>query len=219
MIQVYEDTAGLAAGEPVLDTGEPLQVELGPGLLGSIFDGTQRPLTVLARAGENPLGRPMIPRGVAARPRPRAKLEFEPRVEDGDRVGPGDVLGIVQETAALAHRILVPPGTRRHRHGTSAAAPRGWTTRSSGSTEQPLTMLTRWPVRQPRPAAGRLALDTPFITGQRVDRHALPARARRHRDDPRRLRHRQDRARAIAREVGARRRRSSTSPAASAATS
>ena len=65
MIQVYEDTSGLAAGEPVLDTREPLRVELGPGLLGSIFDGTQRPLSVLARAGENPWGSPMIPRGVA----------------------------------------------------------------------------------------------------------------------------------------------------------
>ena len=167
MIQVYEDTSGLTAGEPVIDTREPLRVELGPGLLGSIFDGTQRPLTVLARAGENPWGRPMIPRGLSAPALDRERRwEFEPAVGVGEPVGAGDMLGTVQETAQFTHRILVPPGVA----GTVTDVRSGpariddpvvWI---DGS---PLTMLSRWPVRRPRPAAGRLGLDTPFVTGQR----------------------------------------------------
>jgi V/A-type H+-transporting ATPase subunit A len=168
VIQVYEDTSGLAAGEPVVDSGRPLQVEIGPGLLGAIFDGTQRPLTVLARAGENPWGMPMIPRGVAplALDRERPWL-FEPIVAAGDRVGPGDVLGTVQETAALTHHILVPPGLAGTVTDVRAGDARVDDTvvLIDGS---PLTMLARWPVRLPRPTAGRLALDTPFVTGQRA---------------------------------------------------
>jgi V/A-type H+/Na+-transporting ATPase subunit A len=167
VIQVYEDTSGLTAGEPVLDTGEPLQVELGPGLLGSIFDGTQRPLTVLARAGDDPWGTPMIPRGVAPPALDRERSwEFEPAVGAGDEVDAGDLLGSVQETAALAHRILVPPG----RAGTVTEV-RGGETRVHDSVvwidDEPLTMLSRWPVRRARPAAARLELDTPLVTGQR----------------------------------------------------
>jgi V/A-type H+-transporting ATPase subunit A len=167
VIQVYEDTSGLTAGEPVTDTREPLRVELGPGLLGSIFDGTQRPLTVLARTGENPWGRPMIPRGLSAPALDRERTwEFKPAVAAGDPVGAGDTLGSVQETAQFIHRILVPPGTA----GTV-------TDIRSGSARvddpvvwidgRPLTMLSRWPVRHPRPAAGRLDLDSPFVSGQR----------------------------------------------------
>lgn len=167
VIQVYEDTSGLAAGEPVLDSGEPLQVELGPGLLGSIFDGTQRPLTELARAGENPWGTPMIPRGVAPSALDRERSwEFQPAVAAGGRVGPGDVLGSVQETVALAHSILVPPGVA----GTITevrAGPARIDDPVVWIDGDPLTMLSRWPVRRARPAAGRLALDTPFVTGQR----------------------------------------------------
>jgi V/A-type H+/Na+-transporting ATPase subunit A len=167
VIQVYEDTSGLTAGEPVTDTREPLRAELGPGLLGSIFDGTQRPLTLLARAGENPWGRPMIPRGLSAPALDRERTwEFEPAVAAGDPVGAGDTLGIVQETAQFRHRILVPPGTA----GTV-------TDIRSGSAQiddpvvwidgRPLAILSRWPVRHPRPATGRLGLDTPFVSGQR----------------------------------------------------
>src|SRR6185503_4919610 len=106
VIQVYEDTSGLTAGEPVTDTREPLRAELGPGLLGSIFDGTQRPLTVLARVGENPWGRPMIPRGLSAPSLDRERRwHFAPAVAIGERVGPGDMLGTVQETAQFTHRI------------------------------------------------------------------------------------------------------------------
>jgi len=167
VIQVYEDTSGLAAGEPVVDTGEPLQVELGPGLLGAIFDGTQRPLLVLARSGDNPWGNPMIRRGVAPPALDRARVwEFRPEVEAGEQVGPGDVLGTVQETEALVHRILVPPdltGAVTDVRGGQAKLddPVVWI---DGA---PLTMLSRWPVRRGRPTASRLALDAPFVTGQR----------------------------------------------------
>lgn len=168
VIQVYEDTSGLAAGEPVTDTREPLQVELGPGLLGSIFDGTQRPLTVLARAGENPWGTPMIPRGVSAPALDRERTwEFQLAVAVAERVDAGDVLGTVQETVALAHRILVPPGLA----GTVTDV-RGGRARIDDPVVwidgNPLTMLSRWPVRRGRPAAGRLDLDTPLVTGQRA---------------------------------------------------
>jgi V/A-type H+-transporting ATPase subunit A len=167
VIQVYEDTSGLTAGEPVTDTREPLQVELGPGLLGSIFDGTQRPLTVLARADDNPWGRPMIPRGLSAPALDRERSwEFKPAVGTGDTVGAGDTLGTVQETTQFTHRILVPPGVA----GTVTDIRSG-----SARIDDPvvwidghsLTMLSRWPVRHPRPARGRLGLDTPFVSGQR----------------------------------------------------
>jgi V/A-type H+/Na+-transporting ATPase subunit A len=167
VIQVYEDTAGLTAGEPVTDTREPLQVELGPGLLGSIFDGTQRPLTVLARADENPWGRPMIPRGLSAPALDRQRTwEFEPAVDTGDTVGAGDTLGTVQETGQFTHRILVPPGVAGTvtdiRDGAARIDdPVVWI------DGRPLTMLSRWPVRHPRPVSRRLGLDTPFVSGQR----------------------------------------------------
>jgi V/A-type H+-transporting ATPase subunit A len=167
VIQVYEDTSGLTAGEPVTDTREPLQVELGPGLLGSIFDGTQRPLTVLARVGEHAWGRPMIPRGLSAPALDRERgWEFKPAVRVGDPVGAGDTLGTVQETAQFTHRILVPPGvagtvTDIRTGAARIDEPVVWI---DGS---PLTMLSRWPVRHPRPATGRLGLDTPFVSGQR----------------------------------------------------
>jgi V/A-type H+-transporting ATPase subunit A len=167
VIQVYEDTSGLTAGEPVIDTREPLRAELGPGLLGSIFDGTQRPLTVLARAGENPWGRPMIPRGLSAPALDRERSwEFVPAVAIGEPVGPGDTLGTVQETAQFTHRILVPSGTAG-----VVTDLRGGSARIEDAVVwidgSPLTMLSRWPVRRPRPTAGRLGLDTPFISGQR----------------------------------------------------
>jgi V/A-type H+-transporting ATPase subunit A len=168
VIQVYEDTAGLAAGEPVVDTGDPLQVELGPGLLGTIFDGTQRPLTTLAQRADDPVAEPMIERGATAPALDRGRgWTFEPAVAEGDKVVSGDALGTVQETDALVHRVLVPPGvagvvTRvdegRHR----VDEPVVWI---DGG---PVAMLSHWPVRVPRPFAQRLALDQPLVTGQRA---------------------------------------------------
>lgn len=168
VIQVYEDTSGLTAGEPVRDTREPLQAELGPGLLGSIFDGTQRPLSVLARAGDDPWGTPMIQRGIAPPALDRERSwEFEPAVDVGARVDAGDELGSVQETAALAHRVLVPPGragtvTEVRRGAARVSDPVAWI------DDEPLTMLSRWPVRLARPVSARLDLDTPLVTGQRA---------------------------------------------------
>lgn len=168
VVQVYEDTAGLAAGEPVVDTGEPLRVELGPGLLGTIFDGTQRPLTTLARRADDPVGEPMIERGATAPSLERSRAwQFEPEVAGGDQVSGGDALGTVQETEVLVHRVLVPPGVA------------GVVTRVAGGRlridepvvwidGEPLTLLSRWPVRLPRPFAHRLALDQPLVTGQRA---------------------------------------------------
>jgi V/A-type H+-transporting ATPase subunit A len=167
-IQVYEDTAGLRIGEPVRDTGRPLEVELGPGLLGRIFDGTQRPLEQLARSGDDPFGRPMLPRGVdvPALDRRRAWV-FEPRVGEGASASPGDLLGVVAETAALEHRILVPAHLDGH-----VTAVRSGPARLEEPVvwidDQPVTMLSRWPVRSPRPVGARLDQSTPLITGQRA---------------------------------------------------
>jgi len=105
-IQTYEDTSSLCVGEPVAGTGESLLVTLGPGLLGSVFDGIQRPLAALQRASGAFIGR-----GLSADALPRdRRWAFQPAVRPGQAVGPGDVLGSVQETPGFTHRILVPPG-------------------------------------------------------------------------------------------------------------
>src|SRR5512133_387752 len=104
--QVYEETAGLGVGEPVAGTGEPFMVELGPGLLGALYDGVQRPLDALRAATGD-----FLARGVSlpALARDR-RWEFEPAVARGAAVGPGWILGTVRETASVVHRVLVPPG-------------------------------------------------------------------------------------------------------------
>ncbi len=169
VIQVYEDTSGLRVGEPVVATGAPLQVELGPGLLGQIFDGIQRPLPVLAAADGDPYARPFIARGasVAALDRDRV-WSFEPTVRARARVATGDVLGSVQETDAIVHQVLVPVGmagvVTEIAHGPHTVdEPIAWI---GGTT--PVPMLQRWPVRTARPVARRLDPDRPLVTGQRV---------------------------------------------------
>jgi len=167
-IQVYEETTGIRAGEPVVDTGVPLQVELGPGLLGQIFDGTQRPLTVLAAEGDDPYGNPLIRRGVEVPALDRERIwAFSPSVAVGDRVLEGATLGTVAESVAIEHRILVPPGlrgtvTRVHRGDATVTEPVVWI------DDDPVSMLQRWPVRQARPFARLLPPATPLVTGQRV---------------------------------------------------
>jgi V/A-type H+-transporting ATPase subunit A len=167
-IQVYENTGGLRVGEPVHDTGRPLEVELGPGLLGHIFDGTQRPLDTLARLGTDPFGRPLLPRGASLPSLDRTRVwAFDAHVALGDRVTAGDVLGTVAETTALRHRILVPP----HISGVVTdvdSGPHTVTEPIAWIDDEPLTMLSRWPVREPRPVAARLAASTPLVTGQRA---------------------------------------------------
>ncbi|MBC7248992.1 MAG: V-type ATP synthase subunit A [Anaerolineae bacterium] len=167
-IQVYEETSGMRPGAPVYGTGMPLSVELGPGLLRSIFDGIQRPLPVLEmRSGS------FIGRGVHLTPLYRKdRWQFTPRVKAGDYVTGGSILGTVPETPALEHRVLVPPDLE----GTLTwVAPAGEYTIDepiarlrTENGEQELTMLQRWPVRRPRPYRSRLAPAEPLITGQRV---------------------------------------------------
>jgi V/A-type H+/Na+-transporting ATPase subunit A len=163
-IQAYEDTSGVCVGEPVTGTGESLLVTLGPGLLGSVFDGIQRPLRLLEEASG-----PFISRGLSVPPLPEAKRwRFEPCVEPGARVGPGDAIGSVRETAAFTHTIMVPPG----RAGTVAdiaagdyalADPVG---RLDSGAE--LTLCQRWPAKVARPVRTKTVSTEPFVTGQRV---------------------------------------------------
>ena len=167
-IQVYEETSGLSVGEPVTDTGAPLQVELGPGLLGSIFDGTQRPLPRMAAVGDDPYGQPMIPRGLELPAVDRDReWDFVPTVSVGDEVGPGDVLGTVAETEALTHKVLVPHDVS----GTVSEVNAGLAKVEDTVVkvdDTPVTMLRRWAVREPRPVARRLDADVPLVTGTRV---------------------------------------------------
>lgn len=166
-IQVFEDTTGLRAGEPVEWTGSPLVAELGPGLLGSIVDGTGRPLLALSGGTAEAPVEPYVPRGAdPARLDRERRWDFEPAVSTGNRVGPGDLLGTVAE-GAIRHRVLVPHGLG----GVVTAIHSGPATVEQPVAEvdgTPVTMLRRWPVRQARPHAGRLPLNRPLVTGQRV---------------------------------------------------
>ena len=166
-IQVYEETSGLSVGEPVFSEGRPLAMELGPGLVGGIFDGIGRPLTALYQAAGSRLHR-----GQQAPPLDRAKTwAFCPCVEAGQRIQPGDVLGTVQETPLVLHRIMAPPGV----FGVVEQIRAGkWTVDEPICTIQGedgvrmLSMHQTWPVRRARPVAKKLAPDRPLITGQRV---------------------------------------------------
>ncbi len=168
VIQVYEETSGLQTGSLVEDTGAPLEVELGPGLLGQVFDGVERPLYVLACKDGARFGEPFIRRGMEVPPLDRDRAwEFTPAVAVGDMVEPGQVLGTTPETVALVHRVLVPPGVRgtvtRVRAGRAPIMePVVWV------DDEPLPMLQRWPVRDRRPAERRLDPTAPLVTGQRV---------------------------------------------------
>ena len=167
VIQVYEDPSGLRAGEPVIGTQRLLEVELGPGLLGSIFDGIQRPLPALAAEGDDALARPFVERGARLEALDRERAwDFEPSAAEGDEVGPGDVLGTVHE-GLIPHRVLVPDGV-----GGRVTAVRPGPARVEDPVAwvdgEPVTLLRRWPVRQALPVARRTDADTPLVTGQRA---------------------------------------------------
>lgn len=167
-IQVYEETSGLGPGEPVESTGAPMSVELGPGLIGSIYDGIQRPLDDIMKISGNNLQR-----GVEV---PSLKRElswhFVPCVKPGDTVRGGDVLGTVQETEVVTQKIMVPPDvfgtiTSIKEGDYTVTDPVGKLALSNGGTME-LTLMQRWPVRRGRPYQRKLAPDKPLITGQRV---------------------------------------------------
>ena len=164
IIQVYEETSGISPGEPVITTGAPLSVELGPGILDSIYDGVQRPLDIL----EEEMG-DFLDRGVDA---PGIDLEknweFTPEVEEGDEVGEGDIVGTVPETESIDHKVMVPPDVE----GTVSEVNEGEYT-----VEEPvvvledgteITMLQEWPVRKARPVERKQTPRTPLQTGQRI---------------------------------------------------
>jgi V/A-type H+-transporting ATPase subunit A len=164
IIQVYEDTSGIRPGEPVERTGQTLSVQLGPGLLKSIYDGIQRPLPVLVEK----MGT-FIDRGVDADGLDLEKLwEFVPTVKVGDSVIPGQTIGTVQETETIVHKIMVPPG----KSGKVASIESGEFNVTQNvctfddGTE--LQMMQKWPVRTPRPFLQKYAPDTPLVTGMRI---------------------------------------------------
>ena len=166
-IQVYEETSGIGPGEPVESTGKPMSVELGPGLIGSIFDGIQRPLDdIIKITGNN------LTRGVEAPSLKRdRKWSFEPVVAPGAQVKGGDVIGTVQETDVVLHRIMVPPNIsgkiRRIEKGEFTVTDTVAVVETDKG-DVPITLMQKWPVRKGRPFARKLPPVMPLITGQRV---------------------------------------------------
>ncbi len=171
LVQVYEPTESLRPGEPVTALGYPLSVELGPGLMGSIFDGVQRPLLEHAKQHGD-----YVPRGVRVPPLDRSKLwHFEPNPElkTGTRIEAGAILGSVQETTSIAHRILVPPGMDGQllelitASDVTVEAVVARVKQNDGQVRE-LQLFHRWPVRSPRPYRNRDNAVAPLLTGQRI---------------------------------------------------
>ena len=167
-IQVYEETGGIGPGEPVESTGAPLSVELAPGLIESIYDGIQRPLNKIQElAGDR------ITRGIRVDSIDHERLwDFRPAAQIGDILKPGDILGTVQETEAVLHKIMVPPNvegqlTWIHSGEANVVQTIAKLVTSKGETVE-LPMMQKWPVRIGRPYARKMAPTEPMITGQRV---------------------------------------------------
>ena len=166
-VQVYEETSGLGTGEPVVSTGEPMSVELGPGLIGSIFDGIQRPLDDIMRVSGN-----NIARGVEVSSLKRDRVwKFTPALDIGASVVAGDVVGTVQETDVVLHKIMVPFGVE----GVITSINEGEykvdevvCVVKTSKGDYNMTLMQKWPVRKGRPYAKKLSPDKPLITGQRV---------------------------------------------------
>ena len=169
-VQVYEETGGLAPGEPVESTGAPLSVELGPGLIGNIYDGIQRPLEDIMETTHSNL----LSRGIEVPSLSREKVwHFVPTVKAGDEVVGGDILGTVQETHIITQKIMVSPLVKKAVVKSIAEGdykvtdPIGVITKEDG-TEEEVTLMQKWPVRRQRPYAHKLSPNKPLITGQRV---------------------------------------------------
>ncbi|MGN0558988.1 MAG: V-type ATP synthase subunit A [Acutalibacteraceae bacterium] len=167
-IQVYEETSGLGPGEPVESTNSPLSVELGPGLIKSIYDGIQRPLDdIMKISGAN------LQRGVEVPSLKRdIKWDFEPTVKVGDAVVSGDVIGTVQETEIVLHKIMVPNGVsgkiKSITKGSFTVEETVAVVTKDNGEDVPLTLMQKWPVRVGRPYKKKLPPDMPLVTGQRV---------------------------------------------------
>jgi V/A-type H+-transporting ATPase subunit A len=172
-IQVYEETGGLGPGDPVVSTGSPLSVELGPGMLESIYDGIQRPLSAIyEQTGD------LIERGVAVASLSREKKwEFVPKAQEGDDVEAGDILGVVAENSVIEHRILVPYGIKGKLKRINSGE---YTVEDTiavihtGEGDKQVCMLQRWPVRQRRPYKQKLSPQIPLSTGQRIIDNLFP---------------------------------------------
>lgn len=165
-IQVYEDTSGLKVGEPVESTEGPLKLELGPGLLSSIYDGIQRPLPVIA----SQTGSDFIARGTTVSALDHEKLwEYTPIVEVGQELVEGDVVGTVPESPTVLHKVMVPPGIKGK--VTNVIAPGSYTVDAVVAVldgDKEIRMSQWWPVREGRPYARKLDPTTPFLTGMRI---------------------------------------------------
>lgn len=167
-IQVYEETAGLGPGEPVESTGAPLSVELGPGLIGNIFDGIQRPLVdIMEASGTN------LKRGVEIPALSRGKVwHFVPAVQIGDEVEAGDIIGTVAETDIVVHKIMIPYGikgvVKSIREGDYTVTDTVAIIEKADGSSQNITMMQKWPVRVSRPYKQKLSPDKPLVTGQRI---------------------------------------------------
>lgn len=166
-IQVYEETSGLGPGEPVESTGMPLSVELGPGLIASIYDGIQRPLDDIRKVSGSSLKRgvevPSLKRDI--------RWEFVPAAKPGDEVEPGDVLGTVQETIVVEQKIMVPYGISGRVKSIQAGSFTVEETVAVIETadgDREVALMQKWPVRRGRPYSRKLPPHTPLITGQRV---------------------------------------------------
>ncbi|MGY5141868.1 MAG: V-type ATP synthase subunit A [Nitrosopumilus sp.] len=168
-IQVYESTSGLKPGEPVIGTGNPLSVLLGPGIIGQLYDGIQRPLRELSKASGSFIGR-----GITTTPVDMTKkYHFVPTVSNGDEISAGNIIGTVQETDLIEHSIMVPPD---HKGGKiSNLVSEGdydletvLATTEKDGVQIELKMYHKWPVRKPRPYKNRYDPTVPLLTGQRV---------------------------------------------------
>ncbi len=167
-IQVYEETSGLGPGTPVESTGEPMSVELGPGLISSIYDGIQRPLDDIMKISGNNLQRgvevPSLKRDVS--------WDFVPSVQVGEKVTGGDIIGAVQETEIVSHKIMVPAGVlgviKEIKSGSFTVTDTVAVVETPDGAQREITLMQKWPVRRGRPYVRKLSPDMPLITGQRV---------------------------------------------------
>ena len=168
-IQVYEETSGLAPGAPVESTGHPMSVELGPGLIGSIYDGIQRPLDDIMKV----TGGNLLSRGVEVPALKRERVwHFVPAKKVGDKVTHGDIIGTVQETQVVSHKILVPQGVEGEiteiNEGDYKITDMVAKVKTSNGDTKEVGLMQKWPVRKERPYKQKLSPDMPLITGQRI---------------------------------------------------